>query len=219
MSQRKYEVFEGDLATQLGVPREMLSALRADIPLEKGVHWKSGANGRVYVNHDGVKLLMDRLEKVEREADAAADKKSPPGKENVAESLEPPSAMATPDGVASELVSADDDTPQTVRIDSRGISDVFSEIEEPPVSVASPEEVVAAAATSVPEVADLVIEACCRNPKIVLARGEGLDGLQRVRVRSNANYAAGMRLRCRRSTAVADLWVYEGRAPRWKGRW
>jgi hypothetical protein len=61
----------------------------------------------------------------------------------------------------------------------------------------------------------------CPNPRLVLcAYSEG--GTERrvlVRVKRNANFRRGMDLKAVRSASETEPWVYEGRLPRFAGRW
>ena len=65
--------------------------------------------------------------------------------------------------------------------------------------------------TSVPKV----------NRRILCARKkEGEEGGEmRVRVRDNINFMPGMELRARPDANYADIYVLEGRTPRYRGRW
>jgi hypothetical protein len=61
----------------------------------------------------------------------------------------------------------------------------------------------------------------CANPRLVLcAYSEG--GLERrvlVRVKRNAFFRCGMELEARRAPSETEPWSYEGRLPRFAGRW
>ncbi len=57
-----------------------------------------------------------------------------------------------------------------------------------------------------------------RNPRLLMARA-GEDGEPvRVRVRSNANFRPGMKLKAREPEDADGAWAMEGRCPRFPGR-
>jgi len=88
-------------------------------------------------------------------------------------------------------------------------------------ALVSPEEKNAAAAPlcAEPEGAcELVVARVPMNRKIVLAKNEA-GAEMRVRVHSNVNFLPGMRLRARRDPNYEDVYVLEGRSPRYRGRW
>jgi hypothetical protein len=61
----------------------------------------------------------------------------------------------------------------------------------------------------------------CANPRVVLCEyNEG--GVERrvlVRVGRNANFIRGMEFEAQRGRKPGELWGYEGRLPRFRGRW
>lgn len=56
------------------------------------------------------------------------------------------------------------------------------------------------------------------NPRILVAKKEGADALVRVRVRSNVNFLPGMKIMARPVPGFDDVFVLEGRCPRYRGR-
>lgn len=68
---------------------------------------------------------------------------------------------------------------------------------------------------SEPEIVEVEMVKHFLNPRIMLCR-KGKD-LIRVRVHDSGKYVLGMKLKVRKTSS--DLWVIEGRAPRWRGRW
>ena len=66
--------------------------------------------------------------------------------------------------------------------------------------------------------AELVVERCfIRNPHLVMGKVAGRANLQRVRVRSNKNFRAGMKMPC--VFLEGNLWRLTRRLPRSPGRW
>ena len=57
------------------------------------------------------------------------------------------------------------------------------------------------------------------NPTIVFASIPGSDAEVPVRVASNVNFMAGMAIHARPPAAGGTLHYFEGRCPRWRGRW
>lgn len=75
----------------------------------------------------------------------------------------------------------------------------------------------AGAVSAARPVAELIVAEISRNPTVLRARLE--DGrLVLVRVRSNANFTPGMRLKARAPGPGGTLYSFEGQCPRWKGR-
>jgi hypothetical protein len=70
---------------------------------------------------------------------------------------------------------------------------------------------------------EVTIVRICANPRMLLCEyAEGLLTCQRILVRvpkSNTFFRRGMKLRARRSAREGEPWVYEGRMPRFAGRW
>jgi hypothetical protein len=66
---------------------------------------------------------------------------------------------------------------------------------------------------------DLVVTSISRNPTIVYA--QLLDGSDQVEVKvaTNVNFIPGQALQARAPAAGASLYYFEGRCPRWKGRY
>ena len=58
-----------------------------------------------------------------------------------------------------------------------------------------------------------------RNHRILTARKKEGAGEVRVQVRDNRNFVAGMEIKARPSGGFEDLFVLEGRAPRYRGKW
>lgn len=71
----------------------------------------------------------------------------------------------------------------------------------------------------VPDVRELVVEATCPNPKIIMcALDDEKKTKVRCRVRDARNFTRGMKIPgCR--MVQETLYAYEGRLPRIKGRW
>ena len=66
--------------------------------------------------------------------------------------------------------------------------------------------------------AELVVDRCfIRNPNLVMGKVAGRVSLQRVRVRSNKNFRAGMKMPC--VFLEGNLWRLTRRLPRSPGRW
>ena len=66
--------------------------------------------------------------------------------------------------------------------------------------------------------AELVVHRCfIRNPHLVMGKVAGRADLQRVRVRSNKNFRAGMKMPC--VLLEGNLWRLTRRLPRSPGRW
>lgn len=66
---------------------------------------------------------------------------------------------------------------------------------------------------------DLVVVRTSRNPSILYAvPAEGGEEVP-VKVASNMNFIAGMRLQARAEGAGGSLYFLEGRCPRWRGRY
>jgi hypothetical protein len=67
----------------------------------------------------------------------------------------------------------------------------------------------------------LTVLRVCANPRVVLCTySEG--GVERrvlVRVKQNVNFRRGMELEARRAAREGEPWIYEGRMPRFGGRW
>lgn len=84
----------------------------------------------------------------------------------------------------------------------------------------TPEEKKAAdeAPTTQGEVKTFTVSRVTRNPKIILAKKEGGEEV-RVRVKNNRNFLPGMEVRARQDLAYDDVFVLEGRCPRYRGRW
>ena len=66
--------------------------------------------------------------------------------------------------------------------------------------------------------AELVVQRCfIKNPHLVMGKVAGRVTLQRVRVRSNKNFRAGMKMPC--VLLEGNLWRLTRRLPRSPGRW
>lgn len=67
----------------------------------------------------------------------------------------------------------------------------------------------------------VVFQVPLRNPHIVTAqKKEGGGGaVLRVRVRNNVNFLPGMEIKAKRDAQYPDVFVLEGRCPRFRGRW
>lgn len=66
----------------------------------------------------------------------------------------------------------------------------------------------------------LTVSECSRNPRLLWAvptEKEAPSTAVRVRVRENRNFIPGMRIRARHLND--DLYVLEGRTPRFRGKW
>lgn len=64
---------------------------------------------------------------------------------------------------------------------------------------------------------EMKVEEKPRNRRLLMCRLEGVDGLQRVRVRDSKRFVRGMVIGpCAHMTG--DLWTYTGRMPRFRGR-
>jgi len=64
----------------------------------------------------------------------------------------------------------------------------------------------------------LTVHCIARNPKILDARKKD-GGLVRVQVRDNRNFMQGMEITAKPGGEFPDVYVQEGRCPRWRGRW
>ena len=61
----------------------------------------------------------------------------------------------------------------------------------------------------------------CANPRLVLCgyQEEGLERRVLVRVGRNANFMPGMELKAMRPAKETEVWGYQGKLPRLRGRW
>jgi hypothetical protein len=61
----------------------------------------------------------------------------------------------------------------------------------------------------------------CANPRLVLCgyQAEGLERRVLVRVGRNMNFLPGMELKALRPERESEPWLYQGRLPRFRGRW
>jgi hypothetical protein len=61
----------------------------------------------------------------------------------------------------------------------------------------------------------------CANPRLVLCayQDEGLERRVLVRVGRNANFMPGMELKAMRPARETEVWGYQGKLPRLRGRW
>ena len=61
----------------------------------------------------------------------------------------------------------------------------------------------------------------CANPRLVLCgyQDEGLERRVFVRVGRNKNFVHGMELKAIRAARETEPWLYQGRLPRFRGRW
>ena len=61
----------------------------------------------------------------------------------------------------------------------------------------------------------------CANPRLLLCAysESGTESRVLVRVGRNANFRLGMELEARRAAREGEPWIYEGRMPRFCGRW
>jgi hypothetical protein len=61
----------------------------------------------------------------------------------------------------------------------------------------------------------------CANPRLVLCgyQHEGLERRVLVRVGRNGNFVRGMELKAIRPARESELWGYQGKLPRLRGRW
>jgi hypothetical protein len=61
----------------------------------------------------------------------------------------------------------------------------------------------------------------CANPRLVLCgyQDEGFERRVLVRVGRNGNFVRGMELKALRPERETEPWLYQGRLPRFRGRW
>jgi len=62
----------------------------------------------------------------------------------------------------------------------------------------------------------------CANPRLLLCAYSEDGGVERrilVRVGRNGNFIRGMELKAIRPARETELWVFQGRLPRLRGRW
>ena len=65
----------------------------------------------------------------------------------------------------------------------------------------------------------VVVNVPGRNRRIMSAQKKVGGALVRVQVRDNGNFMPGMEIKARAGGEFPDLYVLEGRAPRWRGKW
>jgi len=80
--------------------------------------------------------------------------------------------------------------------------------DEPPAATAAQGEPVELTVHHVPKL----------NHRIVVAKKNGSETLVRVRVKNNANWMPGMPMKARPDAGYNDVFVLEGRCPRFRGR-
>ena len=61
----------------------------------------------------------------------------------------------------------------------------------------------------------------CANPRLVLCAysQEGVESRALVKVGKNVNFSVGMELKAIRPAKASEPWLYQGRLPRFRGRW
>ena len=100
---------------------------------------------------------------------------------------------------------------RSIRITPAGLKKIMGAVATGPVAVDIPNQ---------PALCDLVVDATCPNPRILLCHisaGEKRTAV-RCRVRDSNNFTRGMEIKgCR--LVQETLYAYEGRLPRIKGRW
>lgn len=57
------------------------------------------------------------------------------------------------------------------------------------------------------------------NVHLLVAKKKGQALLVRVRVRNNVNFLPGMKIKARPEGTYEDVFILEGRCPRYRGRW
>ncbi len=66
--------------------------------------------------------------------------------------------------------------------------------------------------------AEMVVSGQTKNPRVVMARVDGVQGLVRLHVPHAAKFLPGMRVPgC--VFVERGLWRFVGRCPRWRGKW
>lgn len=118
-----------------------------------------------------------------------------------------------------KILDADDyvKAGKSVLLKKSGVEKIAAEIE--PEKKETVEDVVVQIPEA-PVVRELVVDARCPNPRIMLAHfvADGKIVRVRVRVRDSGKFTRGMTIpSCR--MVQETLYAYEGRAPRIKGRW
>lgn len=182
------------VARNTGVSREKVAEARR-AALVKGDDWQL-ENSVVCYTAPGLKKLLDSL--------GLAD-----------------APLAWPD--ASSAARDPSATPPSSAPDQASVPAEKSSIALAPAAVAA--RVSAAGAVSAARAfVDLVVVSLSRNPTIVHARRVAdacpdPRAYVLVRVRTNANFVSGMKLKARAPAPGSTLYYYEGQCPRWKGRY
>lgn len=100
---------------------------------------------------------------------------------------------------------------RSIRITPAGLKKISGAVAGAPVVVDVP---------AIPALCELVVEATCPNPRILMCHiGSGEKKTRvRCRVRESKNFTRGMKIPgCR--MVQETLYAYEGKLPRVKGRW